>query len=99
MPTVNPGNGIEVVQPAGETAIVKPESAEIPKKTSGIQKLLSIFSPAKQNDITTIDFDPGETDIPSLEGALRDVNITYTIEPPYQYVHIEYIRAGRGARL
>ncbi len=30
--------------------------------------------------------------LPSLEGALRDVNITYEIDPPFQYVHIEFSR-------
>ena len=73
-----------------------PVVTPVARPPSGLQKLLSIFSPPKHADITTLAFDPGETSIPSLEGALRDVNITYTIEPPYQYVHIEYIREEGG---
>jgi flagellar protein FlaI len=58
----------------------------------GLQKLLSVFSKPVEREINTMTFDPGETSIPSLEGALRDVNITYIVEEPYQFVHIEYIR-------
>jgi flagellar protein FlaI len=58
----------------------------------GLQKLLSVFSRPAEREIDTVTFDPGETSIPSLEGALRDVNITYIVEEPYQFVHIEYIR-------
>ncbi len=58
----------------------------------GLQKLLSVFSRPAEREIDTVTFDPGETSIPSLEGALRDVNITYIVEEPYQFVHIEFIR-------
>jgi flagellar protein FlaI len=49
-----------------------------------------IFSKPPQQDITTLMFDHGELSVPSLEGALKDVNITYVVDPPYQYVHIEF---------
>lgn len=56
-------------------------------------KIRSLFSPPEQKDIQTLAFDPGLLDTPSLEGSLRDVNITYTVDPPYQYVHIEYSKS------
>jgi flagellar protein FlaI len=55
-----------------------------------IQKIRSIFSSPEHKNIQMLVFDPGRLDWPSLEGALRDVNITYPVDPPYQYVHIEY---------
>jgi hypothetical protein len=60
--------------------------------SGGLQKLLSVFSKPAEREIDTVAFNPGETSIPSLEGALRDVNITYIVEEPYQFVHIEYVR-------
>jgi flagellar protein FlaI len=54
------------------------------------QKIRSLLVSPEAKEITTLDFDPGVLDDPSLEGSLRDVNITYMIDPPYQYVHIEY---------
>ncbi len=61
-----------------------------PASPSFVQKIRSVFASPVQKDIQTLDFDPGVLDTPSLEGSLRDVNITYLIDPPYQYVHIEY---------
>jgi len=92
-----PGLPVSDPAPVQEPAAVDgpaavPSSPRTAQQPRGLQKLLSIFSPPKHADITTVSFDPGETSIPSLDGALRDVNITYLIEPPYQYVHIEYIR-------
>ncbi|HVP97033.1 type II/IV secretion system ATPase subunit [Methanoregula sp.] len=61
-----------------------------PARPSFLQKIRSVFTSPEQKEIQTLDFDPGPLDTPSLEGSLRDVNITYTIDPPYQFVHIEY---------
>jgi flagellar protein FlaI len=63
---------------------------EIPPSPSIFHRLKMIFSKPPQQDITTIMFDHGELSAPSLEGALKDVNITYVVDPPYQYVHIEF---------
>ena len=52
----------------------------------------TIFSKPPEQDITSLTFNPGSLSLPSLEGALRDVNITYEIDPPFQYVHIEFSR-------
>lgn len=57
---------------------------------SFVQKMRSLVVPPEPKEIQTLAFDPGALDDPSLEGSLRDVNITYMIDPPYQYVHIEY---------
>ncbi|MFZ1127152.1 type II/IV secretion system ATPase subunit, partial [Methanoregula sp.] len=57
---------------------------------SFVQRIRSLFASPVQKDIQTLDFDPGELGTPSLEGSLRDVNITYPIDPPYQFIHIEY---------
>ena len=51
-----------------------------------------LFSKPPKQEITTLLFDPGTLGTPSLDGALKDVNITYAIDPPYQYVHIEFNR-------
>jgi flagellar protein FlaI len=59
---------------------------------SVIQKFLSIFSKPPEQDINSLAFDPGDVAIPSLEGSLRDVNLTYVVEAPFQFVHIEYSR-------
>ena len=59
---------------------------------SVIQKFLSIFSKPPEQDINSLAFDPGDVAIPSLEGSLRDVNLTYVVEAPFQFVHIEYFR-------
>ena len=61
-----------------------------PLSPSVIQKFLSLFRKHEQQDITTLVFDHGELGLPSLEGSLKDVNLTYGVEPPYQYVHIGF---------
>jgi len=67
-----------------------------PEQSAGSPSILDrfreLFSRPKQAEIDTLVFDPGALGIPSIEGALRDVNLTYAIDPPYQYVHIEYSR-------
>jgi flagellar protein FlaI len=65
---------------------------ETPTGPSFFQKFRSIFQKSKQQDINSLTFTPGDLSLPSLEGALRDVNITYEVDPPYQYVHIEFSR-------
>jgi archaeal flagellar protein FlaI len=79
--SATPGHG----EPASGTA------APVPS-VSAFRRFLSIFQKAERQDITTLSFDPGSLSLPSLEGALRDVNITYEIDPPFQYVHIEFSR-------
>ena len=83
---------VTVPAPAVPVEEVKTE----PEKPSGFKKFLSIFNPPKQSEITTLIFDPGEPSLPSLEGAFRDVNLTYLVEAPYQFVHIEYSKQEGG---
>src|SRR5208337_3651668 len=83
-PELEPETGIDApLKPAGE----KPKKVPL---VPFAQKIRSLFVSPVQKDIQTLDFDPGVLGTPSLEGSLRDVNITYLIDPPYQYVHIEY---------
>jgi flagellar protein FlaI len=77
-------------EPASPAAEAVQPADEKPASPSFVQKIRSVFASPVQKDIQTLDFDPGEIDTPSLEGSLREVNITYLIDPPYQYVHIEY---------
>ena len=71
-----------------------PASGARPENSSpsAFRKFLSIFSKPPEQDISTLLFDPGDLDTPSLEGSLRDVNLTYVVEVPFQFVHIEYSR-------
>ncbi|MCK9579236.1 MAG: Flp pilus assembly complex ATPase component TadA [Methanoregula sp.] len=64
-----------------------------PDNPSIVQKFLSIFQKPPEPDINSLVFNPGDLAFPSLEGALRDVNITYVVDNPFQYVHIEYSRS------
>ena len=71
------------------TDVVQAPDKQVPPP-SFMQRIRSLLASPEQKEIQTLDFDPGVLDTPSLEGSLRDVNITYLIDPPYQYVHIEY---------
>lgn len=70
-----------------------PAEAEPAPRASFAGKIRSLLATPEQKDIRTLEFDPGPTNDPSLDGSLRDVNITYPIDPPYQYVHIEYSKS------
>jgi flagellar protein FlaI len=87
------GGPVPAVQAQGPGSSVQVEvNRTPPAQPVGFQKLLSIFSKPAEREIDSVSFDPGATSIPSPEGALRDVNITYVVEMPYQFVHIEYIK-------
>ena len=81
------GSQPELVPPVVEPS---PPAEVKPKYPLFVQKILSVFASPVQKDIQTLDFDPGVLGTPSLEGSLRDVNVTYPIDPPYQFIHIEY---------
>jgi len=38
----------------------------------------------------SIHFDTGPLDQPSFEGTIRETNLTYAVDAPFQYVHIEF---------
>ena len=78
------------VQPDATTAVTTQIVPVQSTPQTFAQKIRSLLVSPEAKEITTLDFDPGVLDDPSLEGSLRDVNITYMIDPPYQYVHIEY---------
>jgi archaeal flagellar protein FlaI len=83
------------VSPSGGTvdADMQPVSpGESPQAPSFLDRLRMIFATPPEQDITSMIFDHGNLGIPSLEGALKDVNLTYVVDPPFQFVHIEYSR-------
>ena len=71
----------------GSSPAAVPENGNKPSFFSGI------FGKKRRNDLDAIPFDTGPLGEPSLEGSLKDVNITYPVEAPYQYVHIEFDNA------
>jgi len=84
---LDPASQPEPVPPGADAGQPADGKAVTP---SFVQRIRSLFVSPVQKDIQTLDFDPGELGTPSLEGSLRDVNITYPIDPPYQFIHIEY---------
>ncbi|HTY52905.1 MAG TPA: ATPase, T2SS/T4P/T4SS family [Methanomicrobiales archaeon] len=40
--------------------------------------------------IASIHFDPGPLSQPNFEGHIRSTSLTYAVDPPYQFVHIEF---------
>ena len=89
--SLSPASSALAKSPGSSMQANSGNQAVVPSK-SGFPSLFSLFSKPVEKEIDTLVFNPGLTSIPSLEGALRDVNITYIVEEPYQYVHIEYIR-------
>lgn len=77
---------------SGSPGHIPEPDEDVPPTPSFFQKFRSIFQKSEQQDINSLAFTPGDLFLPSLEGALRDVNITYEVDPPYQYVHIEFSR-------
>jgi archaeal flagellar protein FlaI len=90
---VDPPSSDETVSGNGAGADMQPVfPAGSPTVPSFLDRLMTIFSKPPEQDITSMVFDHGDLGIPSLEGALRDVNLTYVVDPPFQFVHIEYSR-------
>jgi flagellar protein FlaI len=77
---------------SGSPGYIPEPDEDTPPAPSFFQKFRSIFQKSEQQDINSLAFTPGDLFLPSLEGALRDVNITYEVDPPFQYVHIEFSR-------
>ena len=44
----------------------------------------------KGNELELVDFNVGDISSPSLNGAIRDIDITYPIDPPYQFVNVRF---------
>src|SRR5208337_4787832 len=80
---LDPASQPEPVPPGADAGQPADGKAVTP---SFVQRIRSLFVSPVQKDIQTLDFDPGELGTPSLEGSLRDVNITYPIDPPYQFI-------------
>ena len=61
-----------------------------------IKKNLKIRFATPDEDIQSLEFEIGEVTYPSLEGSLKDADITYPVEPPFQYVNVKF-EEGEGA--
>jgi flagellar protein FlaI len=91
---------VQLIKPDEDTHLTKSiENTEVARLAENTPQAPSIFdrfrmliSKTPEKDITSLLFDPGELAIPSIEGSLRDVCITYPTDPPYQFVHIEFDR-------
>jgi flagellar protein FlaI len=87
-----PDEDIHPARSAEDTTVSRPaENAS--QAPSFFDRFRMLFSQTPEKDITSLLFDPGEIAIPSIEGSLRDVCITYPTDPPFQFVHIEFDRA------
>lgn len=60
------------------------------KKPGFLSGIAGIFSKKVKGEMQSLPFYVGPLDEPSLEGALRDVNVTYPVNDPFQFVHIKY---------
>ena len=93
VPAVVPG-GLAAKFRRKKTAVIS-TPAPTPANGNGsglLSTLAGIFAKKVKREMQTIPFHVGPLDEPSLQGALRDVNVTYPVNPPFQYVHIEYDR-------
>ena len=88
---IKPDDDINVHKSAGDTKVTRPAENTL-HPPSFFDRLRMLISKTPEKDITSLLFDPGELAIPSIEGSLRDVCITYPTDPPYQFVHIEFDR-------
>ena len=59
-------------------------------KTGGLFSIFKKKMPHIMHRTEDHRFDVGYISEPSPEGAFRDVNLTYLVEAPFQYVHIEF---------
>lgn len=60
------------------------------KKPGFFSGIAGIFAKKVKGEMQSLPFFVGPLDEPSLEGAIRDVNVTYPVNAPFQFVHIEY---------
>ncbi|MBN1194205.1 MAG: type II/IV secretion system ATPase subunit [Methanomicrobiaceae archaeon] len=61
-------------------------------------KIRGLFSEPEMAPISSLHFDPGMLGEPSTEGALCNVDVTYRVDEPFQYVRIAYNRDERALR-
>lgn len=66
-------------------------------KPSGVQsKLNDLLKPLKINlsranaNIEFIEFNVGELSYPNLDKSIKETNVTYPVDPPFQYVNIRF---------
>ena len=88
---IKPDDDINVHKSAEDTKVTRPAENTL-QPPSFFDRLRMLISKTPEKDISSLLFDPGELAIPSTEGSLRDVCITYPTDPPYQFVHIEFDR-------
>ncbi len=92
-PPEPPESGEEVI-PEGTSPDMEPEAPEIKTKTKRKRfnirdRIKQVFSPKYEN-IDPLGFELGEVSTPVLGVPLREVDITYEVNPPFQYVNVRY---------
>jgi hypothetical protein len=80
----------------GGSGTAAPARSALTVRLPFLARLASLFSPEEEPQLTSHAFFVGDTGDPSLDGSLKDVCITYAVDPPYQFVHIEYDREARA---
>ncbi len=74
----------------------KPADGKNRKKTGITPKIMDVLASLKLNpgkkgdEVELLDFDVGNISYPSMWGATRDINVTYPIDPPYQFINIRF---------
>ena len=79
---------------SANTAVPSEEEVKATLKQSGLSAKISDALKFNFNKppekIELIDFSIGELALPNLDGALKQTDITYAIDPPYQYINIRF---------
>ncbi|MEI6293253.1 MAG: ATPase, T2SS/T4P/T4SS family [Methanomicrobiales archaeon] len=97
-PIVTPESTITTVQAPGTVTPAITASPAVATETSvkpagKLSGLFSVFKkkiPVLSQKTPAPEFNLGKLSAPSLDGALKDVDITYDVEEPFQYVHIVF---------
>ena len=92
-PAELPASGEEVI-PEGTSPDMEPEAPEIKTKKKrsrfNIHDRIERFLTPKHENIDPLGFEVGEVSIPVPGVAHRDVNVTYMVNSPFQYVNISF---------
>ncbi|HUK93400.1 MAG TPA: hypothetical protein VLU98_05135, partial [Methanomicrobiales archaeon] len=94
-----PKGAIRDVGPSSIRDLTEREEPEKARSPRGLRTALGRLNPIRillsrmsgvSAVIPTIPFDPGEISHPTMDESFRDVSITYPVDPPFQFIHIEF---------
>ena len=94
-PAELPASGEKLI-PEGTSPDMEPEAPETDTKKKrsrfslNIHERIERFLTRKHENIDPLGFEVGEVSIPVLGVAHRDVNVTYMVNSPFQYVNISF---------